>query len=271
MREPPRIVDSPIARLLELLVCPVCHRELQKSDGWMRCEACLRDYPLLDTTAVMNEPPGDLNAGTESREEAILEKQLHRDREFLESGRRIRRQRRELHIVTEFLSELPASEALLDLGCRGGRYSGPMQSATRLLIEADRHLPIVRHAIGKAMNPAKVAGLVCTPDQLPFADLGIDGTVCVRLSHRIDGATGRERLLHESLRVSSRFVVFSFNDAASLPNLSRRLRAKPINGGTMSLETVARIGELHGATIRQTATVSPFGSRHRFVSLVKPS
>ncbi|KAA3629068.1 MAG: methyltransferase domain-containing protein [Proteobacteria bacterium] len=270
MTDKPLPADSTAAQLIEHLACPTCRGALTRTADGVYCEPCRHEYPFVDGIAVMTRLPG-LAPDSEDGEagDVMLENQLRRDRQDLESGRRIRRQRRELHIVTAFLSELPASETLLDLGCRGGRFSGPMQSAARLLIEADRHIPVVRHAIGNAMNPARVAGLVCEPERLPFANGTLDGVVCVRLSHRIDGAGRRERLLHELLRVSSTFTLFSFSETNSLPNASRRIRRRPIHDGTMRVDRIAEIAESHGARIVHSATVSPFGSRHCFVSLEK--
>lgn len=45
------------------------------------------------------------------------------------------------------------------------------------------------------------------PGSRPLRDGSVDGTVCVRLSHRLPTAAERERLLTELLRVSRRFVI----------------------------------------------------------------
>jgi ubiquinone/menaquinone biosynthesis C-methylase UbiE len=200
---------------------------------------------------------------------AVLEHYLRRERAAADSGRHIRRLRNELHLVTRILSSLPFSETLLDLGCRGGRFSGPMQSAARLLIEADRHEAIARLAVERAMNPPRVAALTCSEERLPFMDESIDGVVCIRFSHRLDTDTQREKVLNEILRVSRRFVVFSYLEKASLPNLSRALRFRPATSGAMSTSRVAEIAAMHEAELRVEGIISPLGSRQKYVSLVK--
>ncbi len=267
MNEAPRIVDSAIALLADLLACPACHGALEHHSDWLRCVPCRRDYPLRDGVALMTGADESDAAPVDG--ESVLERHLRQERAAADSGRRLRRLRRELHIVTDTLCSQPASDTLLALGCRGGRFSSPMQSATRLLIEADRHEAVVRHAMERAMNPPRVAALACLPERLPFRDRALDGAVCVRLSHRVSPDSRREAMLHELLRVVSRFLLFSFNDAASLPNLSRRLRGRPAYGGTLRYDTVADIADAHGAVIAHRETVSPLGSRQQYVVLEK--
>ncbi len=267
MSEAPRIVDSTIRQLADILVCPACHGALEWIEETLQCAPCRRQYPVREGVVLMADAGDDEGATRDG--ESILERHLRQERAAVESGRRIRRLRRELHIVTDALCEQPVSESLLALGCRGGRFSSPMQSAARLLIEADRHPEVVRYAVQRAMNPSRVAALACLPEQLPFRDDSIDGAVCVRLSHRIESDSRREATLHELLRVASRFVLFSFSDTVSLPNLSRRIRARPINEGTMRFAAVTDIGAAHGAVITHRETVSPLGSRQHYVVMEK--
>ncbi len=183
----------------------------------------------------------------------------------------MRRNRLELHILTHMLSGQPASQTLLDVSCRRGRFAGPMQSATRLLIEADQRPQSARTALLGALNPPRVAALACDPDRLPFADSALDGVVCIRVSHHVATTTRRERLLEEALRVAGRFVIFSFSETLSVPSLWRRLRRRPDTLNTMAPGRVREIAAGHGARVEESVTVSPLGTRHRFALLVKPS
>lgn len=265
MSDTPPVVEQAMRQLVERLACPRCHGVLGDHGDHLRCEPCRRDYPLRDGVARMNvdDEDGDGND--------VLERHLRQEQAASESRRRMRRLREELHAVTDALCALPGSATLLALGCRGGRFSSPMQSATRLLIEADVHGAVVRHAVDRAMNPPRVAALACTPERLPFADDALDGAVCVRASHRIEGDRRREETLHELLRVASRFVLFSFNDTLSLPNLSRRLRRRAPHAGTMRHARVSEIAAAHGARVARGTIISPAGSRQHYVTLVKPS
>ena len=141
MTETLRIPESPLAQLVALLACPSCHGELEDLEGRLYCGACLRDFPIEDGVVLMADTAADApDLSQRVSGTAMLERQLQQEHEAANSGRHIRRLRDELHMVTRILSSLPFSETLLDLGCRGGRFSGPMQPACRLLIEADRRV-----------------------------------------------------------------------------------------------------------------------------------
>ncbi len=58
---------------------------------------------------------------------------------------------------------------------------------------------------------------------LPFRDGSFEAVVCCRLLHHLRDPSLFERVVLELARVSSRWVVASFFDAASLPALERRL------------------------------------------------
>ncbi len=252
-----------------LLSCPLCIESLDDhgQDG-VECPCCRRRFPLVDgvydlrvdtdpspdAAGYGDQPPSNYPAAPRQRTNRVM-----------------RRNRLELHILTHMLSGQPASQTLLDVSCRRGRFAGPMQSATRLLIEADQRPQSARTALHGALNPPRVAALACEPDRLPFADSTLDGVVCIRLSHHVATATRRERLLQEALRVAGRFVIFSFSEALSVPSLWRRLRRGPDTLNTMTPGRVRDIAAGHGARVDESVTVSPLGTRHRFTLLVKPS
>ncbi|GJL81703.1 MAG: hypothetical protein DHS20C01_13370 [marine bacterium B5-7] len=285
MNAPASTFDSPLKQLIEVLVCPLCHSSLSEEHQALQCKGCFKYYPILpdmvmmapDQATLINPTDVTSSDDTDAPTGEIYDDTI-KDQSFetisdeladAQSNHQIRRIQHELHIVTRMLSELPASTRLLNLACRGGRFSGPMQSATRLLIEADRNPQKIREAIDGAMNPPKVAGLNCDAFQLPFADDTIEGVVCARLSHHLKSESARERLLVELLRVSSGFVVFSFNDARSISCLSRRLRRRMDNNGAMDINDIHALCRVRGATVLDLETVSPFGSRHRYACIVK--
>ncbi len=250
--------------LADLLACPLCSAPLEAevADG-IDCPRCHRRYPIDDGVYDMRIEPvtGDGVAATADETPASTRRER--------TGRIIRRNRLELHILTHMLSGQPASRTLLDVSCRRGRFAGPMQSSTRLLIEADRRPESSRVALRAALNPPRVAALACDPESLPFARGGLDGVVCIRLSHHVDGASRRERILADALRVASRFVVFSFSESISVPVLWRRMRRRPDSLNTMSPARVRDLVAAHDARIAESVTVSPLGSRHRFVLIEK--
>ncbi len=43
-------------KLLEILVCPVCHSKLTLAAGTLHCDKCQADYPVIDGIPVMIPP-----------------------------------------------------------------------------------------------------------------------------------------------------------------------------------------------------------------------
>jgi hypothetical protein len=107
---------------------------------------------------------------------------------------------------------------------------------------------------------------------IPLRANAVDGAICVRLSHHLPTSNERERLLHELLRVSRRFVIMTYFDHHSLKNLLRRLR-RPFNRKTpkltMTTVQVADLARRAGARLIAAPPLSRLGSGHRYALILK--
>ena len=258
---PEAVIDWP-----GILRCPLCRGPLDpQGNETIECRPCRRAYPAHGGVYDLRlDPLRTPIIGTADTAAPVAGEAGGSER-----ARAMRRNRLELHILTHMLSGQSASRVLLDVSCRRGRFAGPMQSATRLLIEADSEPESARAALDAALNPPRVAALTCDPDRLPFASESLDGVVCIRLSHHIDNPSTRESVLTEALRVAARFVVFSFSEPVSIPILWRKLRRRIDTFNPMPMREVRSVAERFDAGIAESVTVSPLGSRHRFVLLRK--
>jgi ubiquinone/menaquinone biosynthesis C-methylase UbiE len=264
MIHPSVIETSCPSSLSELLLCPRCLANLTTQDNSLRCWHCSMDWLIDNKVPVLVDSRRDTQELLH-RDDTAHRKPRGKEQSQRLSTRRINRNRHQLHIVTRLLSSQPASESLLNLPCSYGRLSVPMQSTSKLLIEADINLSRVHYAIEHAMNPHRVVGLCCDAFNLPLRDQSIDGILCIRFAHHLASESAQEQLLHELLRVANVYVVFSFNDPLSIPNAWRRVRFKRSTRQSISLSAIASIAQLHGAKIVRTLSTSIFGSRHRYV------
>jgi len=268
MNPPPASFDAGQLRLYELLVCPRCRGSLSASHGGLYCNGCQAEWKVREGIPVLV----DENRATPQSSEAVAQPKRSVEPGPAEksriSRRRMHRNRTQLHIVTRLLSSLPASRTLMNLPCSYGRLSVPMQSASQLLIEADLDIQRVGHAVEHAMNPHRVTGLCCDAFNLPFQEDSVDGIACIRFAHHLRSESAQELLLHELLRVARGFVLFSYNELHSLPNLWRRARLKSPEG-CISRHEVATVASLHNAEITRVYTTSPIGSRHAYALIQK--
>lgn len=180
--------------------------------------------------------------------------------------------RRESAIIRRHISRLGRSAVVLDLPCGGGRLTPAFADSTDLVIEADIAMGQIRYGRAHSAVPTPQVWMTASAFHIPLRDAGVDGTVCVRLSHHLPTAAEQDRLFRELLRVSRRFVIVTFFDRFSLKNLTRDLRhpfrrkpAKP----TITTDRVAELARANGARLVDTTPLSRIGSGHRYALIVK--
>ena len=175
-------------------------------------------------------------------------------------------------MIKQHFERVGHSRIVLDLPCGGSRLTPAFADAAELVIEAD-----IAHGqllFGRAESSVATPRVWMTASafHIPLRDNGVDGTICVRLSHHLPTAAERERLLTELLRVSRRFVIMTFFDHYSLKNLLRRLR-RPFDRlppkMTMTTARVAEFAREHGARLIAAPPLSRIGSGHRYALIAK--
>jgi len=284
------MTSSPIARagksagleaLTGLLVCPGCKASLAIGSAGLRCSGCNATYSLREgipqlavrgTSETWGEPQAGDQSAAYQREYERVDRAAAYNLDYRQQLLKRSSTRREFDLIRRHVKRVGRSRIILDLPCGGGRLTPAFADSAELVIEADI-------AIGQLLF-GRVESSVATPRiwmtasafHIPLRDDGVDGTICVRLSHHLPTATERERLLKELLRVSRRFVIMTFFDHYSLKNTLRRLR-RPINRKAPKMTmTTARVAELAhecGARLVDAPPLSRIGSGHRYALMLK--
>jgi len=151
-------------------------------------------------------------------------------RQSSESGSRYRQGRwrsarsgrRDLLLVHRILARHgvePSRGGVLDAPCGTGRLRPMLERSGLPYVGLD-----VSEAMLRAQGGDPPERVLCAAvERLPFADDTFDVVVSCRLLHHVHGREDLARFVRELTRVSSRLVVASFWDAASLPAWRQRV------------------------------------------------
>ncbi|MGE5296714.1 MAG: class I SAM-dependent methyltransferase, partial [Solirubrobacterales bacterium] len=175
--------------------------------------------------------------------------------------------RREVRRVEHLLASEPRCRRLLDLPCGGGRVSAPFAAATDLLLQADLSLSQVLMARRILGSRGGILWFTASAFTIPLKDGAVDGAVCNRLTHHLSPVE-QERVIHELLRVSARFVILSYYDHDSFRSLGRRIRGKN-PGHTIRREDLRTWARHGGASVQADVPLWFAGSRLRYAVLRK--
>jgi uncharacterized protein YbaR (Trm112 family)/ubiquinone/menaquinone biosynthesis C-methylase UbiE len=265
---------KPIAHLL---ICPACRSKLACGPETFECAECRRVYPVVegipqlalfsDAAADMQGASGKSTLGYEQRYQDFERARSYNakyDRELL---KRLST-RREHRLLRALLGRFERCASLLEIPCGGGRISARLSPATELLIHADIGLGQVLFSKSKEGLAVPQIWMTASAFRIPFRDGGVDAAVCIRLSHHLTAPDQREQLLMELLRVSRRYVVFTFFDHDSIKNRLRLLRGKK-SKLTMTLAQVTALAKAGGARLAACPWLSRLGSGHRYALMVK--
>ncbi len=267
--------------LTGVLICPACKASLAIGSTGLSCTGCGATYSLREgipllairgTSETWGEPQASAQSAAYQGEYERVDRAAAYNLDYRQQLLKRSSTRREYELIRRHIERVGRSRIILDLPCGGGRLTPAFADSTELVIEADI-------AIGQILF-GRVESSVATPRiwmtasafHIPLRDAGVDGTICVRLSHHLPTATERERLLKELLRVSRRFVIMTFFDHYSLKNTLRRMR-RPFNRKapkmTMMTARVAELAREYGARLVDAPPLSRIGSGHRYALIVK--
>jgi SAM-dependent methyltransferase len=130
-----------------------------------------------------------------------------------------RTDRRERRIVAGWLERCGALACALDVPCGAGRVAPLLAARARSAVAVDAAAAMLRcHAGGTRVQASAHA--------LPFRDRAFDLAVCSRLLHHLATPEQRRAVLGELARVSSRWLIASHFDRASLQAWRSRLRRR---------------------------------------------
>jgi len=182
-----------------------------------------------------------------------------------ERWRSARHRERDPRLVGRALARrLAGSGLVLDAPCGTGRLRAAIEAHGRWV-----GLDVSAEMLNAHDPPGtRLRGDV---EHLPFRDDAFEAVVCCRLLHHLDDPERLERTIAELVRVSARWIVASFWDAASLPEWRRGLGTLPTarrpRRDAHPRTRVARgKRELKRAFERADATVVGWEHSFRFVS-----
>lgn len=209
-------------RLLEKLLCPVCHEGTfrKTQQDMLICEACKRQFPIIRGIA-------DLTYFPESREEAIdfNNIQAQHERQFHDSRAQ---DNYEEHVIQKFGDKTDAiatgwakgfPDPILDFGCGTGQVCRFLRKYHAEVYGFDISPISVEQNVKDNGTLAVVANAFC----VPFKD-GTFETVCCNgtLHHIVD----LKRVIDEMARVCKKYIVISEPCAYSYHPMRLRIKRR---------------------------------------------
>lgn len=163
----------------------------------------------------------------------------YREDRWTRSARARRTDAKEKAIVGRFLREAAPLARILDLPCGTGRFRALLGEHAPELWSMDAAREML-----SAAPPAH--GLQGSAAAIPLQDASVDFILCSRLLHHFEHPEQRLTVLRELARVSHRWIVLSYFDAANFQAWRNRLRGKfrgrfPISRSTFD-EEIAAVG-----------------------------
>jgi ubiquinone/menaquinone biosynthesis C-methylase UbiE/uncharacterized protein YbaR (Trm112 family) len=257
---------------IEVLQCPRCRASLTAMPSSLRCSDCAAEFRMADGILQFFTDHESRADSRDQSDESVRYREVFRRAEtvsgyrhsFERRRRKRSRTRREVAILRDLLGHAGPSRMILNVPCGWGRLSAPVRERARYLIEADTSAEQVMAAKEHAVHGDTTLWMTASGFALPFRDKVLDGVVCARLTHHLKRSE-QGQLIAELARVASRFVVVSFSELNSLPNIVRRARGKAVSRGSVALAEIRRMAGEAGGQVTRVGTVTQLGSRHRFV------
>ncbi len=144
-----------------------------------------------------------------------------------------RTHRKELRLVAELLEQAAQESGplgtVLDVPCGAGRFQALLRLHGERLLGADIARPMVGQTGDSvaARGRSEPLGLVqASADRLPLAEDAVDLVFCFRLLHHYPRSEQRRSVLAELGRVSRRWALVSYFDAASFQAWRHRVRKR---------------------------------------------
>lgn len=270
-----------IAAIQERLACPVCSGALRVEGDALRCAGCSARYAIDDGVALLalrgssdswGAPQQVETSDAYQAEYQTIERAAAYNQGYQRKVHKRIGTRQEWRIIGRHVQKVGRSRVILELPCGGGRITPSFADSTDFIIEADIAIGQIRYARATSTLTTPRAWMTASAFHIPLRDGSVDGTVCIRLAHHLPTPAERERLFHELMRVSKRFVIVTFFDHYSLKNLTRRMR-HPFDKKPPKLTmTTARVAELArelGGRLVAAPPLNRIASGHRFALIVK--
>jgi SAM-dependent methyltransferase len=184
----------------------------------------------------------------------------------------------EQRLIRRFLRNAPVDRngLALDLPCGYGRLYSIVRELGLPVVEADWSFPLLaaarsirarRYGADPSLDYVRATALA-----LPFRTRAFEFVISARLSHHIREHEQRLQHLRELLRISRRWAMFTYFDAASVKNqtheFGRRFHQKRAKW-TLTFDEVRAIGHTEGFEVVQSAWISRFFSGHRYVLMAR--
>lgn len=282
---PPARAQAPdsngLTAIGDLLACPICRAALSIESASLRCTGCAAQFGMEDgvpllavqgTSETWGAPQQVEQSTSYQGEYQNVEKaaayNLHYQQRILKrltTGR-------EYALIRRHLRHVGHSRAILELPCGGGRMTPAFAHATDFVIEADIAIGQIQYGRATSTLATPRAWLTASAFHIPLRDDSVDGTICIRLAHHLPTHAERDRLFHELMRVSRRFVIVTYFDHHSLKNLTHRMRhpfrRKPPKL-TMTNARVAQLARELGGRLVAAPALFTISSGHRYALIVK--
>jgi SAM-dependent methyltransferase len=187
------------------------------------------------------------------------------------------RDHNEQRLVRRLLGALPKSDLtglVLDLPCGYGRFFPALRNVAPRVIQGDWS----HHMLKAAKRKLNGNGHIHTPSgyvratalSLPFADNAFGLVLSVRLCHHLPTQEERIQYFREALRVSGKWVVFTYLDRYSLKNVVHTWKRRIVEKRpkwTMGQEEVAGLAHEAGFQVAQSVPLSRLFSGQRYTVL----
>ena len=181
----------------------------------------------------------------------------------------------EQRLIRRFLASVSMVDPkglALDLPCGYGRLYSIVRELGIPVVEGDWSFPLLttarriharRFGLKSSQNYVRATALT-----LPFRDSAFEFVLSARLSHHIRDHEQRLQHLRELLRVSGKWVMFTYFDAGSVKNrmheFGRQFHGKRAKW-TLTFEEVQTAGRAEGFEVVKWAWISRFFSGHRYM------
>jgi SAM-dependent methyltransferase len=264
-----------------LLACPICRASLHVRTEAIDCSGCGRRFAVEDgvpllaihgTSETWGAPQTLEQSAAYQAEYERVERAATYNLEYRRQALKRSSTRRENQLLARHMNYVGRGGILLDLPCGGGRLTPAFAAHADLVIEADIAIGQVLFGRSETAVATPRVWMTASGFHIPLHANAVEGAICVRLSHHLPTSNERERLLHELLRVSRRFVIMTYFDQHSLKNVLRRLR-RPFNRKapklTMTAAQVADLARRAGARLVAAPPLSRIGSGHRYALILK--
>ena len=149
--------------------------------------------------------------------EDALRAQHYAHGRWAQSARARRTNRREQFLVDQLLEQADSIDSALDVPCGTGRFEAPLARHALRLWAADASHAMLSQYEGQSPR------IQFSADAIPFCTASIDLVFCFRLLHHFEESQTRVHILKELARVSRRYVLVSYWDAACLQSWRHRL------------------------------------------------